>query len=136
MKRSEIHSEERKQPLWIRIRFYVLIILATVLLLAILIILNKGSHLKENIYPALISLANAISAYSIAKQHDTNGKEYKRIMKKVYWWTLFRFIAMTAFILVLILGKWVEPVSFIFSFIGFYIIHQVIEIRILQRENQ
>lgn len=129
-------SENEKESLWSRIRFYVLILLATALLLAFLIILNKASTLKENIFPALISLANALSAYSISKYKNKDAGDYKKIMRQVFIWTIFRFVAMTAIILILILSKFVEPVSFIFSFIGFYIIHQVIEIRMLQRENQ
>lgn len=125
-----------KDALWIRIRFYVLILATTTVLLVLLIILNKASALRENIFPALISLANAVTAYNITKGKDKDFRDFKSIMKKVYFWTIFRFAAMTALILILILGKFVEPVSFIFSFIGFYIIHQIIEIRILQRENQ
>jgi len=33
-----------------------------------------------------------------------------------------------------IITKIVEPLPFIFSFIGFYILHQVIEIAVLQQE--
>lgn len=129
-------SENEKESLWIRIRFYVLILLATALLLTLLIILNKASMLKENIFPALISLANALSAYSISKYKNKDAGDYEKIMKQVFIWTIFRFVAMTVLILTLILSNFVEPVSFIFSFIGFYIIHQVIEIRILQLENK
>ncbi len=114
-------------------RFYIIIILVTAILLGVLIRLNHAEYLFENSIPALLSLANAVTAYVISK-HKQGGRSYQEMMKHVARWTVARFLSMAVIIVLLIITKTVQPVQFIFSFIGFYILHQVIEIGILQLE--
>ncbi len=119
--------------LWIKSRFYVFIVLATVFLLTALIWLNNAANIPENIISAVLSLCNAIIAYIVSKKKQGN-RAYKKTMKTLYIWTLIRFFTMLSIILILILTKVVDILPFIFSFIGFYIIHQVIEIGMMQLE--
>ncbi|MDD3716198.1 MAG: hypothetical protein PHT46_03735 [Candidatus Marinimicrobia bacterium] len=129
-------TDLNKITLWVRLRFYVIIFLLTGIVLALMILLNHAAYLKENLISALISLLNALTAYLVAKRKESDSADFKAIMKQVYIWTLARFILMAAFILILILSKALEALPFIFSFIAFYILHQIIEIRILQRETK
>ncbi|MDD5710308.1 MAG: hypothetical protein PHC77_07265 [Candidatus Marinimicrobia bacterium] len=129
-------TDVNKITLWVRLRFYVIIFLLTGIVLALMILLNHAAYLKENLISALISLLNALTAYLVAKRKESDSADFKAIMKQVYIWTLARFILMAAFILILILSKALEALPFIFSFIAFYILHQIIEIRILQRETK
>jgi len=129
-------TDVNKITLWVRLRFYVIIFLLTGIVLALMILLNHAAYLKENLISALISLLNALTAYLVAKRKESDSADFKAIMKQVYIWTLARFILMAAFILILILSKALEALPFIFSFIAFYILHQIIEIRILQLETK
>lgn len=129
-------TDVNKITLWVRLRFYVIIFLLTGIVLALMILLNHAAYLKENLISALISLLNALTAYLVAKRKESDSADFKAIMKKVYIWTLARFILMAALILILILSKALEALPFIFSFIAFYILHQIIEIRILQLETK
>ena len=129
-------TDLNKITLWVRLRFYVIIFLLTGIVLALMILLNHAAYLKENLISALISLLNALTAYLVAKRKESDSADFKAIMKQVYIWTLARFILMAALILILILSKALEALPFIFSFIAFYILHQIIEIRILQLETK
>jgi len=129
-------TDVNKITLWVRLRFYVIIFLLTGIVLALMILLNHAAYLKENLISALISLLNALTAYLVAKRKESDSADFKAIMKQVYIWTLARFILMAALILILILSKALEALPFIFSFIAFYILHQIIEIRILQLETK
>lgn len=129
-------TDLNKITLWVRLRFYVIIFLLTGIVLALMILLNHAAYLKENLISALVSLLNALTAYLVAKRKESDSADFKAIMKQVYIWTLARFILMAALILILILSKALEALPFIFSFIAFYILHQIIEIRILQRETK
>lgn len=129
-------TDVNKITLWVRLRFYVIIFLLTGIVLALMILLNHAAYLKENLISALVSLLNALTAYLVAKRKESDSADFKAIMKQVYIWTLARFILMAALILILILSKALEALPFIFSFIAFYILHQIIEIRILQRETK
>ena len=89
--------------------------------------------MMENCLPAGISLANALIAYIITKR-EQGSRTYKQMMDNIKNWTIIRFVGMAVIIFLSIITKIVEPLPFIFSFIGFYILHQVIEIAILQKE--
>ncbi len=131
---SEVKSTHTPQPsFWTRFRFYFIIIAATFILLVFLIWMNKAVHLIENTLPAILSLANAILAYSVSKRKQGN-RTYKEMMKNIYTWTLVRFLTMAGVILVLVLTRSVEALPFIFSFIGFYILHQLIQVAIMKQE--
>ena len=131
---SEVKSTQTPQPsFWTRFRFYFIIIAATCILLVFLIWMNRAVHLIENTVPAILSLANAMLAYSVSKKKQ-GGKTYKEMMKNIYTWTLVRFLVMAGVILVLILTRIVDALPFIFSFIGFYILHQLIQIGIMKQE--
>ncbi|MCK4813702.1 MAG: hypothetical protein KAT14_07180 [Candidatus Marinimicrobia bacterium] len=127
------HSHHPLFSLWIKSRFYVFIVLITAFLLTALIWLNNAAHVPENIISAVLSLCNAIIAYIVSKKKQKN-RAYKKMMKTVYIWTLIRFFTMLSVLLILILTKTVEALPLIFSFIGFYIIHQLIEIGMMQLE--
>lgn len=129
-------ADSNKVTLWVRLRFYVIIFLLTGIVLTLMIMLNRAAYLKENLISALISLLNALTAYLVAKWKGSNSADFKAIMKRVYIWTLARFILMAALILILTLSKALEALPFIFSFIAFYILHQIIEIRVLQLETK
>ncbi|MDD3094730.1 MAG: hypothetical protein WC372_04005 [Candidatus Neomarinimicrobiota bacterium] len=136
MNQSIKYPDHDVPSLWFRIRFYIIIFLLTGLLLALMMMLNHAAYLRENAVPAMISMLNALTAYIIAKRKEKNAADYKKIMKHVYIVTLARYIFMTSLILILILGKFVEALPFIFSFIAFYVLHQIIVIRILQLETK
>lgn len=133
MKGFEKERHKTPNPLWVKVRFYVLILLSTAILLTVLLSLSKGEKLPETLIPAGISLTNAILAYVISKR-EQGDRTYKQMMDQVKTWTISRFIAMAILLAVSILTKIVEPLPFIFTFIGFYILHQIIEITILQKE--
>lgn len=133
MKGFEKERKHRSNPLWSSLRFYVIILAVTAIILSILISLNHAQYLLENILPALVSLLNAIVAYIITKQ-DQGKRSYKQMMDRIKTWTIIRFVSMAVIFVLAIITQLVEPLQFIFSFIGFYILHQVIEISILQKE--
>ncbi len=123
------------KPLWLRFRFYILILLATSVLLSILIQINGGEYIPENTIPAGLSLLNALVAYAVSKKKQ-GERSYKQMMRNIFTWTAVRFLTMIAVLAVFMLAGWVEPLPFIFSFIGFYIMHQLIEIGIMKRETK
>lgn len=133
MKGFEKEKKKTPSPIWIKVRFYVLILLASIALIILLTLLNHGENLPEILIPAGISLFNAVTAYIISK-HKQGDRSYKKMLKNVRNWTIGRFIVMILLLAGMILLKIVEPLPFIFTFIGFYILHQVIEIVIMQRE--
>ena len=133
MKGFEKEKKKAPSPIWVKVRFYVLILLASAALIILLILLNHGENLPEILIPAGISLINAITAYLISKR-EQGQRSYKEMMKNVKNWTIARFIVMALLLAGMILLKVVDPLPFIFTFIGFYILHQVIEIVIMQRE--
>jgi anti-sigma-K factor RskA len=133
MKGFEKEKNQRSYPIWESLRFYVIILVVTAIILFILISLNHAAYLLENILPAVLSLLNAIVAYIITKQ-DQGNRTYKQMMNRIKTWTIIRFVSMALIIVLAIITQLVEPLQFIFSFIGFYILHQVIEISILQKE--
>ena len=128
-------KERKKAPnlLWVKLRFYILILLSTALILLLIISLDNAEHLLENYLPAGISFINAVLAYIITKRKQ-GSRTYKQMMNNIKNWTIIRFVGMTILIMFPIITKIVEPLPFIFSFIGFYILHQVIEIAVLQQE--
>ena len=133
MKGFEKERNKIPNPLWVKLRFYILILLSTALILLLIISLDNALHLLENILPAGISLTNAVIAYIITKR-DQGSRTYKQMMDNIKKWTIIRFISMALLVFLPIITKVVEPLPFIFSFIGFYILHQVTEIVILQKE--
>ena len=132
-------EKERKKttanPLWIKLRFYALTLISTAILLIVLLMLSKGERMAETCIPAGISLANTLLAYFISKR-EQHGKTYKQMMNTVKIWTISRFIVMVMLIVVSILTRFVEPLPFIFTFIGFYILHQIIQVIVMQKEIQ
>ncbi|MBW6458556.1 MAG: hypothetical protein K0B52_05265 [FCB group bacterium] len=131
---SEVKPTQTPQTSFrIRFRFYIIMIAATSVLLLFIVWLNKAAYLPENIIPAILSLANAVLAYAVSKREQGN-RTYQEMMKNIYLWTLSRFLGMAAVILVLILTRTVEALPFIFTFIGFYILHQLIQIGIMKQE--
>lgn len=130
-------EKERKNktanPLWVKLRFYVLILISTAVLLIVLFLLSKGERLPETLIPAGISLTNAIIAYLVSKR-EQGDRTYKQMMDNVKVWTISRFLVMAMLLVACILIKLAEPLPFIFTFIGFYILHQVIEITVMQKE--
>lgn len=135
MKGFEKERNKTPNPTWVNVRFYVLILLSTALILLLLISLNNAEYLLENILPAGISLANATIAYIITKR-EQGERTYKEMMDNIKSWTIARFVSMAVLVVLAIVTKIVEPLHFIFSFIGFYILHQVIEILVLQKETK
>ncbi len=133
MKGFEKERKHTPAPLWIKLRFYVLILFASIALIIILLLLNHGEKLPEVLIPAGISLVNALTAYIISKRKQ-GERSYKDMMKNVKNWTIARFLAMLLFLASMIILKLVDPLPFIFTFIGFYILHQLIVILIMQRE--
>ncbi len=133
MKGFEKERNKTVNPLWVKLRFYVLILLFTSLILLLLITLNHAEYLLENMLSAGISLLNALVAYIITKR-EQGERTYKEMMNNIKNWTIIRFVTMAVLLALAIITKIVEPLQFIFSFIGFYILHQVIEIVILQKE--
>ncbi|MEA3391561.1 MAG: hypothetical protein U9Q91_01135 [Candidatus Marinimicrobia bacterium] len=133
MKGFEKERNKTPNPLWVKLRFYILILLSTALILLLIISLDNAEHLMENILPAGISLTNAVIAYIVSK-HKQGSRTYKQMMNNIKKWTIIRFIGMALFVFLPIITKVVEPLPFIFSFIGFYILHQLIEIVVLQKE--
>ena len=133
MKGFEKERKKTTNPLWIKLRFYVLILISTAILLTVLLMLSKGEKLPGILIPAAISLANTLLAYFISKQ-EQGDRSYKQMMNSVKNWTIARFIVMAILLVGCILTKIVEPLSFIFTFIGFYILHQVIQITVMQKE--
>ena len=133
MKGFEKEKKHRANPTWESLRFYVMILLVTAILLSVLILMNHAEYILENMLSAIISLLNAIVAYSITKQ-EQGKRSYQQMMDRIKTWTIIRFVSMAAIIVLAIITQLVEPLQFIFSFIGFYILHQVIEISILQKE--
>ena len=121
--------------LWQRYRFYIVIITATAALLAIIIAVNKAQYIPENLIPAGLSLCNAVIAYVVSKKKQ-GKRTYKEMMRTLFAWTAGRFIVMIAALLIFVLTAAVEPLPFIFSFIGFYIMHQLIEIGIMKLETR
>ncbi len=123
------------KPLWLRFRFYILIIFSTLILLAILFRVSSGEYIPENTIPAFLSLLNSVTAYVVSRRKQ-GDRTYKQMMRNIFLWTSGRFLAMLAVLIIVILSKAVEPLPFIFSFIGFYIMHQLIEIGILKQETK
>ncbi|MDZ7795845.1 MAG: hypothetical protein U5N56_01865 [Candidatus Marinimicrobia bacterium] len=56
------------KPLWLRSRFYILIIFSTLILLAILFRVNSGEYIPENTIPAVLSLLNSVAAYIVSRR--------------------------------------------------------------------
>jgi F0F1-type ATP synthase assembly protein I len=133
MKGFEKEKNKTPNPLWVKVRFYVLILGSTALLLTLLLSLSHGEKNAETLIPAGISLTNAILAYLVSKR-EQGKRSYKQLMKNLRTWTIARFVVMAVLLVVFILTKIVEPLPFIFTFIGFYILHQVIEITVMQKE--
>ena len=76
-----------------------------------------------------------VLAYFISKR-EQGDRTYKQMMNTVKNWTISRFIVMAILLVVSILTKIVDPLPFIFTFIGFYILHQVIQVIVMQKEIQ
>ncbi len=135
MKGFEKERKKIPNPLWVKLRFYILILLSTALILLLIISLDGAEHLLENCLPAGISLINALLAYIVTKR-EQGSRTYKQMMSHIKNWTIGRFVGMALMIIIAIMTRIVEPLPFIFSFIGFYILHQVIEIAVLQQETK
>lgn len=129
-------EKERKKvtiPNWGKPTFFIFILASTVILLLLLTLLNHGDMSLENVLSACISLANSIIAYLVTKK-EQGKRTYKKMMNDIKTWTIIRFIALVVFLVLAIILSIVEALPFIFSFIGFYIMHQIIMILILQKE--
>jgi hypothetical protein len=76
-----------------------------------------------------------VIAYVVSKKKQ-GKRTYKEMMRNLFIWTTARFIVMITALLIFVLAAAVEPMPFILSFIGFYIMHQLIEIGIMKLETQ
>ncbi len=130
-------EKERKKklttPTWGKPFFFMLILGSTVILLLILTLLNNNQFKLENILPATITLINAIIAYLVTKK-EQGKRTYQKMMNDIKIWTIVRFVVMAVAIVLPIVFNLVEALPFVFSFIGFYIMHQIIMIIVLQKE--
>ena len=97
MKGFEKERNKTPNPLWVKLRFYILILLSTALILLLIINLDNAEHLVENILPAGISLTNAVIAYIVSKRKQ-GSRTYKQMMNNIKKWTIIRFIGMALFV--------------------------------------
>ena len=133
MKGFEKERKKRTTQIWGKPYFFTLIIASTLILLLILTLLNDHQFKIENIISGCISLINAILAYLVTKK-DQGKRTYKKMMNDIKTWTIARFIIMGLAIILPIVLNLLDALTFVFSFIGFYIMHQIIMILVLQKE--
>jgi len=131
LKKNEQNAEI--QSIWLKARFYVLLTLAT--LITCLYLSNHPDNLnfKENIAAAVLSYVNALAAYIIStKKYD--NKDYKNMVRTISTWMIVRVSVLIALSLTIILTGIVNPAYYIFSLIGFYLLHQLILVFIMRKE--
>ncbi len=136
MKACKKLSDSISFALWQKLRFYIITLFLTAILLLIIILINHAGYIKENVIAAVISLLNTLSAYIVAHRKDSDPTDYKAAMKKIRFWTFLRIFITFALILLFTLSKFLETLPFIFPFIAFFILHNIILIRILQLETK
>lgn len=131
----EQHGSNYLQTLWLKLRFYILIVLASALLFKIILNNSDTTHNADYILSAILSMANAVLAYLLSKNKD-NAKEYKKMIRNMGWLIAARILVLVLLSALFILLKWVDPAVYIFSFIGFYILHQLLLIWIMKKETE
>lgn len=133
MKGFEKERKRKTTPTGGKFYFFTFIFGSTIILLLLLTLLNHGEFKLENILPACISLVNSIIAYLVTKK-EQGERSYKKMMSDIKTWTIIRFIVLAGLLILTIVSSIVQGLPFVFSFIGFYIMHQIIMILILQKE--
>lgn len=121
--------------LWLKLRFYILILLVSGLFFKIILNNSDTTHNANYILSAVLSMANAVLAYLLSKNKDT-AKEYKKMIRNMGWFIAARILVLVLLSALFILLKWVDPAVYIFSFIGFYILHQLLLIWIMKKETE
>ncbi|MFA6619216.1 MAG: hypothetical protein WCT23_09130 [Candidatus Neomarinimicrobiota bacterium] len=133
MKGFEKERKKQSNQPWGMPHFFTFIIGSTIILILILTLLNHNEFKLENILPAGISLANSILAYLVSKKKQ-GERSYKKMMSDIKTWTIIRFVVLALCLFLTVMLSALEALPFLFSFIGFYIMHQLITLVVLQKE--
>jgi len=113
-------------------RSYLVFCLFLVLISAIPVFLtaffSDSDSVRDLIFAGLLSMINAL----VAGYFAVSGKEgtFKRLLSSVF----FRILTLAVIIFFLILNNLIKSLPFMYSFIGFYLLHQIILILWLKRE--
>lgn len=114
------------------VRFIITNLLITGILL-LLINLPTGNHyLNESLVASGLSILNSLAGYFLAVRGM--GREHTGFIKTVFGGMVIRLMALILITVLVIYLKWVQTLPFFLMLMGFYIIHQILEITSLNRD--
>ncbi|MCK5521200.1 MAG: hypothetical protein KAI81_08810 [Candidatus Marinimicrobia bacterium] len=111
--------------------FYIYLILVTIIVGLPSFLLYDGLYVKDAYTAALLSFCNAAVAYYLAVK--SVGLSYQGFVKLVFGGMTIRILVMAVTAIVLIKSEVVATIPFFLCLVLYYIIHQIIEIGMLNR---
>lgn len=113
-------------------RFIIINLLITGILFLLINLPIGNRYLTESLIAAGLSSANSMSGYFLAVKGM--GREHTSFIKTVFGGMVIRLMVLIVLTVLVITMKWAEALPFFLMLMGFYIIHQVIEILSLNRD--
>ena len=113
-------------------KFYILIVSTTLIVLVATYLIGGPDYMKASYFAAGMSLTNAMVAYTLAVRGVK--MEYGNFMKSVFGGMAIRLFVMIILAVFLIKFEVVPTISFFLLLVLYYIIHQIIEIGMLNSE--
>ncbi|HDR04754.1 MAG TPA: hypothetical protein ENN84_05855 [Candidatus Marinimicrobia bacterium] len=114
------------------LRFSIYLIGATFILLVVMNLISSAVLLRDSLIAAGMSAANALTGYYLAVSGA--DKEHSGFIKIVFGGMTLRLLTLVFLTVLLIRMEWVEAIPFFLMLMGFYVLHQIMELTALNRK--
>ena len=114
------------------LRFSIYLIGATFILLVVMNLISSAVLLRDSLIAAGMSAANALTGYYLAVSGA--DKEHSEFIKTVFGGMTLRLLTLVFLTVLLIRMEWVEAIPFFLMLMGFYVLHQIMELTALNRK--
>jgi hypothetical protein len=113
------------------LRFTIYLVGASAILLLVMNLLSSAILLRDSLIAAGMSAANALAGYYLAVSGAE--KEHSGFIKTVFGGMALRVLSLVILTVLLIRMEWVEAIPFFLMLMGFYVLHQILELTALNR---
>ncbi len=114
------------------LRFTLYLLSATIILLFVMNAVSSAVLLRDSLIAAGMSGVNAITGYYLAVTGAE--KEHSGFIKTVFGGMALRLGTLIILTVLLIRMEWVEAIPFFLMLMGFYVLHQILELTALNRK--
>lgn len=114
------------------LRFTIYLVSVSVILLLVMNLVSSAVLLRDSLIAAGMSAANAFAGYYLAVS-GARKAEHRAFIKTVYGGMALRVLSLVILTVLLIRMEWVEAIPFFLMLMGFYVLHQILELTALNR---